>query len=568
MAVRSAEASRTASCSFADRIANLSIAFYKKQCPASLLASFQQTVLATIVMQAIDESGISSADCEGAKSNMQIISMGVGTKVVSAERIMAHKTGHHVDSIVRDSHAEVLARRGFMKYLYNQVTLYHKDNKDVDGSDAKFCIFERKGSGCRLTVKSGIRFHLYTSSQPCGNASIKRWAKVKPVRFRNDLSEDCFPLDPHTRLQITPESRSEGQVALLVKRNNPTSNEPARLSDTMTPDTKTDASAVHIPAGTALPSTGEGNVMCCSDKIAMWNAVGIQGALLNTYIEPVYLSTITVGRKFSQVHCQRALCCRLQDFSYPEKCIAAAKRSNKKRKNNTHLQGSTDANSEYSIIVEGSGYSTDIAEAPVRSETTTGPLFSIHHPTMLGTQVKLDEGSIFTSAVSLVAAENSECNECTSASSAPSVPSVTALPTVGARFDEPRCLVSYATHSALHCGTDMMNYTLEVLDGRTGLLVLPATASELISASAAQPPGSHVSSVSSASLLTSFVELQDIMHNASDKHSCINPAAGDVNSNTAYVSLKRRVAREYCAAKDSLRSDPLMFAEWVRKGCI
>ena len=48
-------------------------------------------------------------------------------------------------------------------------------------------------------------------------------------------------------------------------------------------------------------------VKSCSDKIALWNAVGVQGALLSQLIDPIYLDTIVINENFNRDFIYRSL---------------------------------------------------------------------------------------------------------------------------------------------------------------------------------------------------------------------------------------------------------------------
>ena len=62
--------------------------------------------------------------------------------------------------------------------------------------------------------------------------------------------------------------------------------------------------------------------MSCSDKIAKWNVVGIQGALLSQFIGPIYLNSIVLGSLYHSHHLARAVTQRLgavEDLPQPYK---------------------------------------------------------------------------------------------------------------------------------------------------------------------------------------------------------------------------------------------------------
>jgi double-stranded RNA-specific adenosine deaminase len=481
--IRSAESNRTSSCLFADEVAKLCIETYRKICPEDIC--YSQTVIAGIVME------------NQLEQSLRVVSLGVGTKFLGKNTLS-------IDDqlkVIRDCHGEILARRAFLRFLYEDILNYLDSNSSE--------LFEMKGD--LLSTKEHIRFHLYSSSQPCGNATIKKWATSKRPIFDQSLSKYCYPCDIHSRLHVT--ARQEGQIALLVKKDKAivTTNETEdskytegstlkRASSEMSKVLDCVENSLVVPVGTATVDSGLGSVMTCSDKIAKWNAIGIQGSLLSQYIEPIYLSTITVGRKFSKVHCERALCCRLQDFSYNER-------------------------------------------------------YRIHHPVMMGTAVKLDEGAIITSINNINTNSEDVFN---SEVDMPLQGSVSETPSqVGAVFNEHRSLYWYDGNSLPQT---------QIVDSLTGKLFISNTLSaDVLSNDISMP------NICSYALFEEYLKIQEKIH---------LKQSDDVSTEKLYSTLRKiqkynandyldvkdcRYGREYDLAKYELLSDRRFFKGWVSR---
>ena len=276
--IRSAEKERISTCMLADRIARISIDKCREVFPEVCSG---QTVVASIILQ-------------DSRDLLEVVSLGIGTKFMQLGNI----SGSSFEKI-KDCHAEILARRAFNRFVIDEI-------KSASG-----VWFERVDGSFK--IRDGVRIHFYVSSQPCGNACIRKWAKSKKEVFNETLADRQIPSDVHERM--LGHAIKEGQFSLTFKKDSTFS---------LQPDASTSSEAV-LPDGITWFKSGAGSILSCSDKIALWNAYGLLKVPVSTVCDRLDMSSITIGRKFVREHTRRAICCRLKDAHHPVIMCSALK---------------------------------------------------------------------------------------------------------------------------------------------------------------------------------------------------------------------------------------------------
>ncbi|GMR39873.1 hypothetical protein PMAYCL1PPCAC_10068, partial [Pristionchus mayeri] len=205
---------------------------------------------------------------------LHCVSLATGNKCIKACSLSFEGQAVH------DCHAEILTRRGLMRWLYTQVQLAQKS---PDNSALVRSAGEGEGGGAgKLRLRKRFSLHLFISTAPCGDGRVYQFGGKKSKDYRNV-----------GRLRHKIE---DGEGTVLGEKDD----EQLSIDSFM--------------MGQRL------RTMSCSDKVLKWNVMGLQGSLLSHFLHPVYLSSLTLAH-FTRESCiARACFGRVEGFkpSQPE----------------------------------------------------------------------------------------------------------------------------------------------------------------------------------------------------------------------------------------------------------
>jgi tRNA-specific adenosine deaminase 1 len=236
-----------------NKVSEMCLNFYDKLPNSKRLHKDSEwTILSAIVMER--------------SNDFEVVAMGTGTKCIGANMLSTD------GGILNDSHAEVIARRAFIRFLLCQINSVTRAQSIFQASD------DDVGGRRHFLLANDVKFHMFTTSSPCGDASIFA---------TSDNHDDGEPETKRLKLEVgftgaklmfdedveDPMDQMEGKIRT----------KPGKGDRTMS--------------------------LSCSDKIARWNMLGIQGCMLSTLIDPIYLTSIifAAGTPFNRIAMERAL---------------------------------------------------------------------------------------------------------------------------------------------------------------------------------------------------------------------------------------------------------------------
>ncbi|KAF6261035.1 adenosine deaminase/editase [Scenedesmus sp. NREL 46B-D3] len=273
-------------------------------------------------------------------TNMHVVAIGTGTKCLGASKRSA------ACDVINDSHAEVVTRRAFVAWVYHQLQLaaqLHKQCQQLDAASQQLQEAQQQQqpavwSGTQLCqpafvwcpdtgkfrLYSGVRFAMYVSQPPCGDASI-----CSPEQQPSAEKEH----QQHCQQELLQQPAAAGRTgAKLIRLSGMadvgqaaaatagTATSPAGCAEDAgghpSQDTQqqqqqqqqglvpcvpcaSDVEAGPQQLGVLRRKPGRGDPtlsLSCSDKLARWACLGLQGCLLSSCLAaPLHLDMLVVA---------------------------------------------------------------------------------------------------------------------------------------------------------------------------------------------------------------------------------------------------------------------------------
>ncbi|GAA5963872.1 hypothetical protein JCM21900_004434 [Sporobolomyces salmonicolor] len=244
------------------------------------------------------------------------VSLGTGLKSLPHAKLPVH------GDVLHDSHAEIIARRGFKLWIYVEMDRALKGDAGV--------YVERAGDGWR--IRTGWEVGMWVSTLPCecvhcacsSPRALTRGDSEPPPGVGGDASTyalslasasssstaSAAPPVPCPTLELLPSPPSlHPSLVRAASLGLVTSRSPAAPSSALpgSPPATLAAAGVHrgrvsyTSLGTLRTKPGRADSPpttshACSDKLALWALVGLQGGLLSSLrVEPVRLACLAVS---------------------------------------------------------------------------------------------------------------------------------------------------------------------------------------------------------------------------------------------------------------------------------
>ena len=251
---------------------------------------------------------------------VQLLSLGAGVKCLPASRLPVRGDALH------DSHAEIIARRGAIRWLLEEV---QRDAQAQGQNEHSAWVYARDDG--LYVLRDNVHLWMYASTVPC---TLLRAFIYPTFPFTSPMRASFLVARFHTSTTPPPATAislsffsllgGDASMGILAATQDP---EISARMDTivrplLSPDIPSRGREGYARLGVLRTKPGRVNAprvlsMSCSDKIARWSVLGIQGALASLILAPIYIHAIVLGevdnlmREQVLIDCSRAFYARL-----------------------------------------------------------------------------------------------------------------------------------------------------------------------------------------------------------------------------------------------------------------